>query len=46
MDKTVVEKLFDFEDSTYLNYLIRSLFSNSTLKVLFQKTIIKNETAS
>jgi len=45
MEKAVCKKLFDLEDSTYLNYLIMSLFSNSILKDLFRKTIIKKETA-
>ena len=43
MEKSVYKKLLDFEDSTYINYLIMSLFSNSILKDLFRKTIIKNK---
>ena len=44
MEKAVCKKLFDFEDSTYLYYLITSLFSNSILKDLFRITIIKKAT--
>ena len=43
MEKLGCKKLFEFEDSTYLNNLITSLFLNSILKGLCWKTIIKKK---
>ena len=40
MGKAVCKKLFDFEDSTYVNYLFTKSFSNYILKDLIKKTII------
>jgi len=37
MDKAACKKLFDLEDSTYLNYLIMSYFQSQSLKTYFGK---------